>query len=115
MNKEKIIIEENDYLVRIFIGEKEKVKGIPLYESIVLKCKEIGIAGATVTKGIMGYGADRRMHTAKLVEISENLPIIIEIIDTEENIKKLRPYLDEVINKGFITIEKIHAVKYKHK
>lgn len=115
MNKEKLIIEEDDLLVRIFIAEKEKIKGIPLYEYIVLKCKEIGIAGATVTKGIMGYGADKRMHTAKLVELSDNLPIIIEIIDVEENINKLRPYLDEVISKGFITLEKIHVVKYRHK
>lgn len=115
MFKEKSIIEEDDYLIKIYIGEMEKVKSIPLYEYIVLKCREIGIAGATVIKGIMGYGADRKMHTAKLVDLSENLPIIIEIIDTKENIKKLRPYLDEVINKGFITIEKIHVVKYRNK
>jgi len=115
MFKERSIIEEEDYLVRIFIGEKEKVKSVPLYEYIVLKCREIGIAGATVTKGIMGYGADRRMHSAKLVDLSENLPIVVEIIDTDKNIKKLRPYLDEVINKGFITIEKVHVVKYRNK
>jgi len=115
MFKERSIIEEEDYLVRIFIGEKEKVKSIPLYEYIVLKSREIGIAGATVTKGILGYGADRRMHSAKLIDLSENLPIVVEIIDTEDNIKKLRPYLDEVINKGFITIEKIHVVKYRNK
>ncbi len=115
MNKKKSIIEEEDYLVRIFIGEKEKVKSVPLYEHIVLKCREIGIAGATVTKGIMGYGADRRMHTNKLFDLSENLPVVVEIIDTDENIKKLRPYLDEAISKGFITMEKVHVVKYRNK
>lgn len=115
MLKETLIIEEEDFLVRIFISEKEKVKGLPLYEYIVLKCREIQIAGATVIKGIMGYGADRRMHAAKLLDLSENLPIIVEVIDTEENITKLRPYLDEVIGKGFITIEKIHVIKYRYK
>jgi PII-like signaling protein len=115
MNNEKLIIEEDDILVKIFLAEKEKFKDISLYEYIVLKCKEIGIAGVTVTRGIMGYGADKRMHSAKLVELSSNLPIIVEIIDTEENINKLRPYLDEVINKGFITLEKIHVVKYRNK
>ena len=115
MNDKKAIIEEDNLLVRIFIGEKEKVKSLPLYEYIVLKCRELNIAGATVTRGIMGYGADRRMHTSKLVELSENLPIIVEIVDTKENIDKLRPYLDEIIDKGFITIEKIHVIKYRHK
>lgn len=115
MNNNSLIIEEDDLLVRIFIGEKEKVMGVPLYEYIVLKCKEINIAGATVIKGVMGYGADRRMHTSKLVDLSENLPIIVEIIDTKENINKIRPYLDDVISKGFVTIEKIHVIKYRHK
>ena len=115
MDKEKFIIEEDDFLVRIFLSEQEKIKSVPLYEHIVLKCKELNIAGATVIRGIMGYGADRMMHTAKLLDLSVNLPIIIEIIDTEENIAKIRPILDEIINKGFITIEKVHVVKYRNK
>lgn len=114
MNKEQIIIEEDDLLVRIFISEKEKVNGAPLYEYIVLKCRELGLAGATATRGILGYGADRRLHTSKLVDLSDNLPIIIEIIDTENNIAKLKPFLDEVIHKGFVTIEKVHVIKYRH-
>ncbi len=115
MNREKLIIEEDDLLVRIFISEREKVHGTPLYEYIVLKCREMGMAGATVTRGILGYGADRRLHTSKLVDLSDNLPVIVEIIDTEENIAKLKPYLDEVINKGFVTIEKVHVIKYRAK
>jgi uncharacterized protein len=107
------IIEE-DLALRIFIGEKEKIKGIPLFEHIVLKAKDSGLAGATVIKGIMGYGADKRMHTSKILELSENLPIIIEIVDTEEKINEFLPFLDEVIHKGFFTLEKIHVIKYRN-
>lgn len=109
----KNITEENDLLLRIFLSEKERYKGYPLYEYIVLKCKELGIAGATVFKGIMGYGADKRLHSAKLIDFSSDLPVVIEIVDTEENINKLRPYLDEVIDKGFITIERVSVIKYR--
>jgi hypothetical protein len=115
MKKEQLIIEEDDLLVRIFLNEREKANHIPLYEYIVLKCRELNIAGATVIRGIMGYGADRRLHTSKLLDLSDNLPIIVEIVDTEENITKLKPHLDEVIHKGFITIEKIHVIKYRVK
>ncbi|HOL57609.1 MAG TPA: DUF190 domain-containing protein [Spirochaetota bacterium] len=107
-------IEESDLLVRIFLSEKERYKNYPLYEYIVLKCKELGISGATVFKGIMGYGADKRLHTAKLIDISEELPVVIEIVDKEENINKIRPYFNEIISKGFITIEKIHVIKYRN-
>lgn len=113
MNQDKIIIEEYDLLVRIFISEKEKIKGQLLYEYVVEKCKELGIAGATVIKGIMGYGADKRVHAAKFVDIMDDMPVIVEIIDTEDKISKLKPHLDEVLNKGFITIEKVHVVRYR--
>ena len=115
MKEDKLIIEEDDFLVRIFLSENEKYNHTSLYEYIVLKCKEMGIAGATVLRGIMGYGADRRLHTSKILDLSDNLPIIIEIIDKEENIAKLKPYLDEVIHKGFVTIERIHVIKYRNK
>jgi uncharacterized protein len=106
-------ITEDDFSIRIYIGEREKVKGMPLFEHIVLKAKEYGLAGATVFKGVMGFGADKRMHTSKILELSENLPILIEIIDEEEKINSFLPFLDEVINKGFVTIEKIHVIKYR--
>lgn len=108
-------IVEDDILVRIYISEKEHLNGKPLYEAIVLKVREMGLAGATVIRGIMGFGANRRMHTAKLLELSENLPIVVEIVDVEENIEKLLPFLDEVIKDGFVTMEKVHVTKYRIK
>lgn len=111
----KIIEEENDLLVRIFMSEKEKYKNMPLYEYLMLKCKELNISGITILKGIAGYGADKHIHTTKLIDFNEDLPVIIEIIDREENIANLRPYLDEIISKGFITIERVHVIKYREK
>jgi uncharacterized protein len=108
-------IEEEDILVRVYVSEKEKKNGRPLYEAIVEKARELNLAGATVSKGIMGFGADRRIHTAKLVELSENLPIIVEMIDTVGNIDKLLPILDEMVTEGFMTIEKVHVRKYRLK
>ena len=102
-------------LLRIFIGESDHVHGKPLYESIVLKAKELGLAGATVTKGVMGYGASTRMHTAKLVRLSDDLPIIIEIVDSNENIDKLIPFLDEHITDGLVTLEKVTVLKYRYR
>ena len=106
---------EDDILVRIYISEKEKLHGIPVYEAIVQKAREIGLAGATVIRGIMGFGADKRMHTAKLLELSENLPIVVEVVDLEENIEKFMPFLDENIKDGFVTMEKVHVTKYRIK
>ena len=114
MDKTSLKIVEDDVLVRIFISEKEKLHGTPLYEAIVLKAREIGLAGATVIRGIMGFGADKRMHTAKLLELSESLPIVMEIVDLEENIEKFMPFLDENIKDGFVTMEKVHVIKYRH-
>lgn len=107
-------IEEDDILLRIFIGETQKHQGKLIYETIVLKARELDLAGATVIRGIMGFGADKRMHTVKILELTENLPMIVEIVDTEENIKKIIPFLDEVIEKGFVTFEKVHVFKYRH-
>ena len=90
MAKEQLIIEEDDFLVRVFISEREKVNSIPLYEYIILKCREIGIAGATAIRGIMGYGADRRLHTSKLVDLSDNLPIISYYDVTNEDLKTVK-------------------------
>ena len=102
------------HLLRIFIGETDRYKGKSLYEQIVLKARELNLAGATVVRGIMGFGANSRVHTAKVLRLSEDMPVIIEIVDTEENLKKLWPFLDEVVKEGLITVEKAQVIKYKH-
>jgi len=107
-------LPEEGTLLRIFIGETDSYKGKPLYEQIVLKAQELNLAGATVVRGIMGFGADSRMHTAKILRLSEDLPIIIEIVDTEENLQKLQPFLDETVEEGLITLEKVKVIKYRH-
>jgi hypothetical protein len=108
-------LPEEGMLLRIFIGESDIVKGKPLYEQIVLKARELNLAGATVLRGIMGFGADSRMHTAKLLRLSEDLPVVIELVDTEDNLNKILPFLDEVVVEGLITLEKIRVIKYRHK
>lgn len=107
-------LPEEGMLLRIFFGESDKHHGKPLYELIVMKAKELGLAGATVLRGIMGFGADSRMHTAKILRLSEDLPVVIEIVDTEENLNKLLPFLDEVVQEGLITMEKVRVIKYRH-
>lgn len=108
-------LPENGALLRIFIGETDSYKGKPLYEQIVLKARELNFAGATVIRGIMGFGADSRIHTAKLLRLSEDLPIIIEIVDTKENFDKIMPFLDETVQEGLITLEDVKVIKYRHK
>ncbi|PIP19084.1 MAG: hypothetical protein COT38_00685 [Candidatus Omnitrophica bacterium CG08_land_8_20_14_0_20_41_16] len=108
-------LPEEGMLLRIFIGESDNYGGKALYEQIVLKAREMNLAGATVTRGIMGFGADSRMHTAKLLRLSEDLPVVIELVDTEENLNKLLPFLDKVVEEGLITLEKVRVIKYRHK
>lgn len=107
-------LPEEGLLLRIFIGETDAYQGKPLYEAIVLKARELNLAGATVLRGIMSYGANSRIHTAKVLRLSEDLPLIIEIVDTEENINKILPFLDEAVKEGLITLEKVKVVKYRH-
>lgn len=107
-------LPEEGMLLRIFIGETDQYKGKALYEQIVIKAKELNLAGATVIRGIMGFGADSRMHSAKLLRLSEDLPILIELVDTEENLNKLLPFLDEAVTEGLITLEKVRVIKYRH-
>jgi len=106
-------LPEEGVLLRIFIGEADTIKGKPLYEVILLKAKELGLAGVTVLKGIMGYGAHSRIHTAKVLRLSEDLPIVIEIVDSEEKINEIQPFLDEVVQEGLITKEKVKVIKYR--
>ncbi len=107
-------LPENGKLLRIFIGESDRYEDKALYEAIILKARELGLAGATAVRGIMGFGADSRMHTAKLLELSEDLPVIIELVDTGENINKLMPFLDGNVDEGLITLEDVKVVKYRH-
>jgi PII-like signaling protein len=107
-------LSEKGQLLRIFIGESDVWSGEPLYRAIVLKARELGLAGATVLRGPMGFGANSRMHTTKLLELSTDLPIIIEIVDTQDRIKSLLPFLDEAVTEGLITIEDVTVLKYRH-
>ena len=107
-------LPEDAVLLRVFIGESDHYKGKPLYEQIVLKARELNLAGATVLRGVMGFGADSRIHTAKLLELSVDLPMVIEIVDTEENINKLMPFVDETVTEGLVTLEKMRVMKYRH-
>ena len=107
-------IPEQGTLLRIFIGESDRYDGKPLFEQIIVKARELHLAGATATKGMMGFGADSRMHTAKILRLSEDLPVIVEIVDSEENVNKLLPFLDEAVKEGLITMEKVRVIKYRH-
>ena len=107
-------LPEEGMLLRIFIGEQDKLHGKPLYEQIVMKARELNMAGATVLQGILGFGADSRIHSAKILRLSEDLPIVIEIVDTEERINTLLPFLDETVKEGMITLEKVKVLKYAH-
>ena len=106
-------LPEEGLLLRIFIGESDKYKSKPLYEEIVLRARKLNMAGVTVTKGIMGFGAHSRLHSAKLLSLSDDLPIIIEIVDNEERINELMPFLDENVKEGLVTLEKVRIIKYR--
>ena len=107
-------LPEEAELLRIFIGENDRYKGKPLYEVIVLEARRRGMAGATVLRGIMGFGADSRMHTAKILRISEDLPIVVEIVDKPERIAEFLPELDQMIQEGLITLERAKVIAYRH-
>jgi len=101
-------------LLRAFLGESDKLHGKPLYEQIVMKARELDLAGATVTRGILGFGAHSRLHSAKLLSLSDDLPIVIEIVDAEEKIQQLIPFLDEWVEEGLITLERVSVMKYRY-
>jgi PII-like signaling protein len=101
-------------LLRMFVGESDHFHGKPLYEQIVLKARELNLAGATVLRGVMGFGAHSRLHTAKLLDLSTDLPLVIEIVDTAENLAKLTPFIDEALSGGLVTMEKVRVMTYRH-
>ncbi len=100
-------------LLRIFIGEADHWNGRPLYEAIVLEARTRGLAGATVLKGFMGFGAHSRIHTSKLLALSQDLPIIVEIIDTRERIEAFLPDLEKMVGDGLITLERAEVKLYR--
>lgn len=107
------MLPENGHLLRIFIGESDKHEGKPLYEWIVLKAKEFGLAGSTVLRGIEGFGLQSRIHTSKILRLSEDLPIVIEIIDTIDKIEEFLPLVDDAVKEGLATVEKVNIRFYR--
>jgi hypothetical protein len=101
-------------LVRVYIGESDRAEHRPLYEAIVLKAREAGLAGATVLRGAMGFGASSHLHTAKVLRLSIDLPLIIELVDSEDKINAFIPTLQKLVGGGMITLEKIRVVHYGH-
>src|ERR1700739_2192415 len=107
-------IPKQAVLLRIFIGEDDKLEGRPLYEAIVMRARERHLAGATVLRGPMGFGAASRIHTAKILRLSMDLPMVIEVVDSEENVNAFLPDLEEMIGGGLVTLEKIKVIHYRH-
>jgi uncharacterized protein len=108
-----MILPEDGHLLRIFIGESDRHAGLPLYEWIVRQAREQGLAGATVLRGLQGFGAHSRVHTAKILELSTDLPIIVEIVDTREKIERFLPLIDAAIPEGLATLEKVQIRFYR--
>ena len=106
-------LPEDAVLLRIYVGESDRWQHQPLYEAIVLKARELHLAGATVLRGPMGVGAASRIHTAKILRLSMDLPMVIEIVDTEEKVKTMLPFLDEMMGGGLVTLEKIKVIHYR--
>ena len=106
-------LEGDGTLLRIFIGESDRWHGKPLYEAIVVAARECGLAGATVIRGIEGFGADSHLHTARILRLSEDLPIVVEIVDTPEHIDRFLPRLDEMVSDGMVTTERVHVLTYR--
>lgn len=107
-------LPEEAELLRIFIGESDRHHGKPLFEEIVLEARRHGMAGATVLRGIMGFGAHSRLHTTKILRLSEDLPIIVEIVDKPDRIAEFLPDLDAMIQEGLITLERAQVIMYRH-
>ena len=105
-------IPEEATLLRIFIGESDHYDGRPLYEAIVLKARELHLGGATVLRGLMGFGRSSRLHTAKVLRLSEDLPIVVEIADAEDKIQALLPWLEGAVTGGLITLERARVIRY---
>jgi uncharacterized protein len=106
-------IEGEGTLLRIFIGESDTWHGKPLYQAIVERVRAEGLAGATVVRGIEGFGADSRIHTSRILRLSEDLPVVIEIVDEPAKIDAILPLLDEMVEEGMVTVERVQIIAYR--
>ena len=106
-------ISDEGQLLRIYIGESDRWHGKPLYEAIVLKAREMGVAGATALRGIMGFGAASRIHTSKILRLSEDLPIVVEIVDNAQKIAQLLPEIESMVKEGLVTLENVRMHQYR--
>jgi len=106
-------IEGEGKLLRIFVGESDRWHGKPLYQAIVERVRQEGLAGATVIRGIEGFGADSRLHTARILRLSEDLPVVVEIVDSAEQIERILPVLDEMVGEGMVTVERVEVIAYR--
>ncbi|HVU39286.1 MAG TPA: DUF190 domain-containing protein [Opitutales bacterium] len=107
-------LPEKCQLLRVFIGESDRHQGRPLYEAIVLKARETGLAGATVLRSPLGYGATSHLHTAKILRLSGDLPVVVELVDTTEKIAAFLPVLDLMMQGGLVTLEDVRVIHYRH-
>jgi uncharacterized protein len=107
------VLEGDQWMVRIFIGESDRWKGRPLADAMVERLRKEGFAGATVLRGLAGFGARSVVHTTHLLELSQDLPLVIEVVDTEDHVKRLEPILDEMVADGLVTLEKVRVLRYK--
>jgi hypothetical protein len=106
-------LEGTGLLVRIYLGESDTLQGRPLYQAIVERLRERGLAGATVLRGIEGFGAKQHLHSTRILSLSEDLPILVEAVDSEEKIRAVLPELDEMLSDGLITLEKVDVITYR--
>ena len=107
-------LEGEQVLMRIFIGESDQWHGRPLYQALVERLRrEHDVAGATVTRGLMGFGAHSVLHTASILRLSQDLPVVIEVVDTQDRVDALMPILDEMVPEGLITLEKVRVIRYR--
>lgn len=108
-------LEGDGLLLRIFVGDSDRYGGEPLFEAVVRRARERGLAGATVLRGVEGFGAHSRIHTARILRLSQDLPIVIEIVDRAERVEAFLPELDEMVGEGMVTLEKVRIVHYRHR
>ena len=106
-------ISDEGQLLRVYVGESDRWQGKPLYEAIVLKARGMGIAGTTVLRGIMGFGAASRIHTSKILRLSEDLPVVVEIVDSAQKIAQLLPEIESMVQEGLVTLESIRMHQYR--
>ena len=108
-------LDGDGLLLRIFVGDSDRFRGEPLFEAIVRRARERGLAGATVLRGVEGFGAHSRIHTARILRLSQDLPIVIEIVDRAERVEAFLPELEEMVDEGMVTLEEVRVVVYRHR